>query len=65
MPIEHFSNPHNQEYLRTKAQRMGHLLHHQGLALDEEMIHEERRHDRERDAEDEGGGGGPRGSANG
>jgi hypothetical protein len=24
------------------------MLHHQGLALDEEMIHEERRTDRER-----------------
>ena len=28
---------------------MGHLLHHQGLALDEEMIHEERVHDREKE----------------
>ena len=27
---------------------MGHLLHHQGLALDEEMILEERIQDRER-----------------
>ena len=27
---------------------MGHLLHHQGLALDEEMIQEEKRQDRER-----------------
>jgi hypothetical protein len=27
---------------------MGHLLHHQGLALDEEMIQKERIHDRER-----------------
>jgi 3,4-dihydroxy 2-butanone 4-phosphate synthase/GTP cyclohydrolase II len=27
---------------------MGHLLHHQGLALDEEMIHDERVQDRER-----------------
>ena len=30
-----------------KRERMGHLLHHQGLALDEEMIHEERIADRE------------------
>jgi len=52
VPIEHVANPHNEEYLRTKAQRLGHLLHHQGLALDEEMIHEERKHDRRRDAED-------------
>ena len=37
---------------------MGHLLHHQGLALDEEMIAEERRADRARDeAKGEGLGG--------
>jgi 3,4-dihydroxy 2-butanone 4-phosphate synthase/GTP cyclohydrolase II len=29
---------------------MGHTLHHQGLALDEQMVHEEHVHDRERDA---------------
>jgi 3,4-dihydroxy 2-butanone 4-phosphate synthase/GTP cyclohydrolase II len=55
VPIEHVSNPHNEEYLRTKAERMGHLLHHQGLALDEEMIHEEQRQDREREADEERG----------
>ena len=27
---------------------MGHLLHHQGLALDEEMIHEQTQQDRKR-----------------
>ncbi len=48
VPIEHESNPHNHEYLRAKAQKLGHLLHHQGLALDEEMILEERKEDRER-----------------
>jgi 3,4-dihydroxy 2-butanone 4-phosphate synthase / GTP cyclohydrolase II len=42
IPIEHVPNPHNEAYLRTKAVRMGHTLHHQGLPLDEEMIHEER-----------------------
>ena len=26
---------------------MGHLLHHQGLALDEEMLHQEKVKDRE------------------
>jgi 3,4-dihydroxy 2-butanone 4-phosphate synthase / GTP cyclohydrolase II len=29
---------------------MGHILHHQGLALDEQMVHDEEVHDRERDA---------------
>jgi 3,4-dihydroxy 2-butanone 4-phosphate synthase/GTP cyclohydrolase II len=48
MPIEHHPNTHNREYLRAKRDRMGHLLHHQGLALDEEMIHDERVQDRER-----------------
>ncbi len=45
--IEHMPNPHNAEYLRVKAQRMGHTLHHQGLALDEEMLAEEHRRDQE------------------
>jgi 3,4-dihydroxy 2-butanone 4-phosphate synthase/GTP cyclohydrolase II len=40
VPIVHASNPHNEAYLRAKAQRMGHTLHHQGLPLDEEMAHE-------------------------
>src|SRR5258705_4953497 len=47
VPIEHMPNPHNESYLRTKAERMGHTLHHQGLALDEEMIREEHRRDRD------------------
>ena len=41
IPIAHAPNPHNEGYLRTKAERMGHTLHHQGLALDEQMIHDE------------------------
>jgi 3,4-dihydroxy 2-butanone 4-phosphate synthase/GTP cyclohydrolase II len=48
IPIEHHPNEHNEHYMRTKRDRMGHLLHHQGLALDEEMIHDERVQDRER-----------------
>jgi 3,4-dihydroxy 2-butanone 4-phosphate synthase / GTP cyclohydrolase II len=48
IPIQHPATEHNRDYLRTKRDRMGHLLHHQGLALDEEMIHDERRQDRER-----------------
>ncbi len=47
VPIEHMPNPHNAEYLRVKASRMGHILHHQGLALDEEMLAEEHRRDAE------------------
>src|SRR3954466_3214843 len=39
VPIEHVPNPHNEGYLRAKAERMGHMLHHQGLNLDEEMRH--------------------------
>ena len=49
IPIEHPAGDHNRDYLRAKAQKLGHLLHHQGLALDEEMIQEERRTDRERE----------------
>jgi 3,4-dihydroxy 2-butanone 4-phosphate synthase/GTP cyclohydrolase II len=37
VPIEHTPNPHNEEYLRTKARRMGHILHHQGLNVDEDL----------------------------
>jgi 3,4-dihydroxy 2-butanone 4-phosphate synthase / GTP cyclohydrolase II len=48
VPIEHAPNPHNEGYLRAKALRMGHTLHHQGLALDEEMIEREAESDRER-----------------
>jgi len=48
VPIEHPPGAHNKDYLRAKAQKLGHLLHHQGLALDEEMIQEERISDRER-----------------
>ena len=50
VPIEHAPNPHNEEYMRTKAQRMGHTLHHQGLNLDAELL----RSERERDAAEEG-----------
>ena len=46
IPIEHAPNAHNEAYLRTKAERMGHTLHHQGLNLDEELLHAEREHDR-------------------
>jgi 3,4-dihydroxy 2-butanone 4-phosphate synthase/GTP cyclohydrolase II len=41
VPIEHTPNPHNEAYLKAKRERLGHTLHHQGLPLDEEMIHSE------------------------
>jgi 3,4-dihydroxy 2-butanone 4-phosphate synthase/GTP cyclohydrolase II len=41
LPIQHAPNPHNEAYLRAKRDKLGHTLHHQGLALDEEMLHEE------------------------
>jgi 3,4-dihydroxy 2-butanone 4-phosphate synthase/GTP cyclohydrolase II len=45
IPIEHVPNPHNQAYLRAKRDKMGHILHHQGLAFDEEMLQEEKDRD--------------------
>jgi 3,4-dihydroxy 2-butanone 4-phosphate synthase/GTP cyclohydrolase II len=54
LPIQHVPNPHNEAYLRAKRDRLGHTLHHQGLALDEEMIHDEQEHDRRRVREQEG-----------
>ena len=53
MPIEHLSNPHNEAYLRAKRDKLGHILHHQGLALDEEMIHGEQELDRRRDEDEQ------------
>jgi 3,4-dihydroxy 2-butanone 4-phosphate synthase / GTP cyclohydrolase II len=47
IPIVHASNPHNEAYLRAKRDRLGHSLHHQGLPLDEQMVHDEQVHDRE------------------
>ena len=48
VPIQHAPSEHNRDYLRAKREKLGHLLHHQGLALDEEMIHEEQVQDRKR-----------------
>jgi 3,4-dihydroxy 2-butanone 4-phosphate synthase / GTP cyclohydrolase II len=45
VPIESSPNAHNEAYLRAKRDKMGHSLHHQGLALDEEMIREEEERD--------------------
>ena len=49
VPIQSVPNPHNEEYLRAKREKMGHVLHHQGLPLDEELIHDEHEHDAEAD----------------
>ncbi len=59
IPIESVPNPHNEAYLNAKRDRLGHTLHHQGLALDEEMIAKEEREDREdrRSGDDRRGGG--------
>ncbi len=45
VPIEAAPNAHNEDYLRAKRDKLGHSLHHQGLAFDEEMIHGERSRD--------------------
>ena len=45
VPIEAAPNTHNEDYLRAKRDKLGHSLHHQGLALDEEMIHNEEERD--------------------
>ena len=45
VPIQSIPNPHNEEYLNAKRDRMGHKLHHQGLPLDEELIHDEHERD--------------------
>ncbi len=42
LPIQSPPTEHNVHYLRTKRDRMGHTLHHQGLPLDEEMLRQER-----------------------
>jgi 3,4-dihydroxy 2-butanone 4-phosphate synthase/GTP cyclohydrolase II len=50
VPIHSVPNPHNEEYLRAKREKLGHILHHQGLPLDEELLHEEHRRDVEKEA---------------
>jgi 3,4-dihydroxy 2-butanone 4-phosphate synthase/GTP cyclohydrolase II len=50
IPIQAVPNPHNEEYLRTKRERLGHSLHHQGLPLDEELIRSEHQREAERGA---------------
>jgi 3,4-dihydroxy 2-butanone 4-phosphate synthase / GTP cyclohydrolase II len=45
VPIRSVPNPHNEAYLSAKRDRLGHALHHQGLALDEELLHAEHQAD--------------------
>jgi 3,4-dihydroxy 2-butanone 4-phosphate synthase/GTP cyclohydrolase II len=45
IPIEEAPNPENLAYLRTKREKLGHTLHHQGLDLDGEMLRAEREPD--------------------
>ena len=53
VPIQSVPNPHNEDYLRTKRDKMGHILHHQGLALDDEMLHAEHLRDAEEEKADD------------
>src|SRR4249920_4052143 len=55
VPIESDPNVHNESYLRAKRDKMGHSLHHQGLALDEEMIRDEEERDAAGESETAGG----------
>ncbi len=45
VPILSIPNPHNEDYLNAKRDRMGHKLHHQGLPLDEQLLAEEHARD--------------------
>ena len=48
LPIQVIANPHNEGYLHTKRERMGHAIHHQALPLDDELIQREHEEDRRR-----------------
>src|SRR5207247_5893320 len=37
LPIEAAPNSHNVEYMKATRDRLGHTLHHQGLAIDEDL----------------------------
>jgi 3,4-dihydroxy 2-butanone 4-phosphate synthase/GTP cyclohydrolase II len=50
VPIHSVPNPHNEAYLNAKRDRLGHTLHHQGLPLDEELLHAEHQRDIEKKA---------------
>jgi 3,4-dihydroxy 2-butanone 4-phosphate synthase/GTP cyclohydrolase II len=46
IPIEQVPGTHNRDYLKAKRDKLGHMLHHQGLPLDEQLFREEREADR-------------------
>jgi 3,4-dihydroxy 2-butanone 4-phosphate synthase/GTP cyclohydrolase II len=52
VPIRSEPNAHNESYLRTKRDKLGHTLHHQALGLDDEMIHSEHERDAGREETD-------------
>ncbi len=52
LPIQSIPNPHNEDYLNAKRDKLGHVLHHQGLPLDEQLLAEEHARD-EAKAEDD------------
>ena len=52
VPIRSIPNPHNEAYLEAKREKLGHTLHHQGLPLDEQLLHEEQMKDAERGDDD-------------
>jgi 3,4-dihydroxy 2-butanone 4-phosphate synthase/GTP cyclohydrolase II len=47
VPIQSDPNPHNEAYLAAKRDKLGHTLHHQGLPLDEQLLHAEHQQDEE------------------
>ena len=51
IPIEQQPQRHNRDYLRAKKEKLGHILHHQGLPFDDEMIRDETKSDLEKEKE--------------
>ena len=52
VPIRSIPNPHNEAYLEASATSWGTPSHHQGLPLDEQLLHEEQMKDAERGDDD-------------
>ncbi len=49
IPIEQQPHSYNRDYLRAKKEKLGHILHHQGLPFDDEMINREAESDKEKE----------------